>query len=108
MRKTVGKPPKGAEGVITRGKTARNRLRRVDTFALLYTGECLTAPNALFVDLGYGEEAITTLESAQRFRKVNAPLPVVGVTTTASRTPGAPRNADSISPSSTRKPRTLT
>jgi hypothetical protein len=79
MKKTVGKPPKGAEGVITRGKTARNRLRRVDTFALLYTRECLTASNALFLDLGYGEEAITTLESAQRFRKVNPQLPVVGV-----------------------------
>lgn len=79
MKKTVGKPPKGAEGVITRGKTARNRLRRVDTFALLYAHDCLTAPNALFVDLGYGEEAITTLESAQRFRKVNAQLPVIGV-----------------------------
>ena len=79
MKKTVGKAPKGAEGVITRGKTARNRLRRVDTFTLLYARECLTAPNALFVDLGYGEEAITTFESAQRFHKVNAQLPVIGV-----------------------------
>lgn len=79
MRKTVGKPPKGVEGVITRGKTARNRLRRVDTFVLLYARECLTASGALFVDLGYGEEATTTLESAQRFRKVNPNLPVVGV-----------------------------
>jgi hypothetical protein len=79
MKKTVGKPPKGAEGVITRGKTARNRLRRVDTFVLLYARECLTTASALFVDLGYGEEAITTLESAQRFRKVNPYLPVVGV-----------------------------
>ena len=79
MKKTVGNPPNGAEGVITRGKTARNRLRRVDTFALLYARECLTSPNALFVDLGYGEEAITTLESAQRFRKVNVQLPVIGV-----------------------------
>jgi len=79
MKKTVGKPPKGAEGVITRGKTARNRLRRVDTFVLLYARECLTESNAVFVDLGYGEEAITTLESAQRFRKVNTQLRVVGV-----------------------------
>ncbi|HET59219.1 MAG TPA: class I SAM-dependent methyltransferase, partial [Chloroflexi bacterium] len=79
MKKTVGKPPKGTQGVITRGKTAHNRLRRVDTFVLLYARECLTSPDALFVDLGYGEEAITTLESAQRFRKVNGRLPVVGV-----------------------------
>jgi hypothetical protein len=79
MKKTVGKPPKGVEGVITRGKTARNRLRRVDTFVLLYARECLTTASALFVDLGYGEEAITTLESAQRFRKENPNLPVIGV-----------------------------
>jgi len=78
MKKTVGKPPKGTEGVITRGKTAHNRLRRVDTFVLLYARECLTSSNALFVDLGYGEEAITTLESGQRFRKVNAQLQVIG------------------------------
>jgi hypothetical protein len=34
---------------------------------------------ALFVDLGYGVEAITTLESAERFRKWNSSLPVLGV-----------------------------
>ena len=35
--------------------------------------------HALFVDLGYGAEATTTLESAQRFRKLNPLLPVLGV-----------------------------
>ncbi len=34
---------------------------------------------ALFVDLGYGAEAITTLESAERFQRVNPLLPVLGV-----------------------------
>ncbi len=34
---------------------------------------------ALFVDLGYGVEATTTLESAERFRKWNPSLPVLGV-----------------------------
>jgi hypothetical protein len=35
--------------------------------------------HALFVDLGYGAEATTTLESAARFRKFNPKLPVLGV-----------------------------
>jgi hypothetical protein len=34
---------------------------------------------ALFVDLGFGAEATTTLESAERFRKWNPSLPVLGV-----------------------------
>ena len=34
---------------------------------------------ALFVDLGFGAEPITTLESAERFRRLNPGLPVLGV-----------------------------
>lgn len=77
-------PPKKPQGQITRGKTARNRLRQVDHFMLLYEPGLLTRSdgefeNALFVDLGYGAEAITTLESAQRFRRLNPGLPVLGI-----------------------------
>ena len=79
MNKDVGEAPKGAEGVITRGKTAKNRLRRVDTFLLQYAKELLTRTDALYVDLGYGAEPTTTLESAQRFHQVNPQLPVLGV-----------------------------
>lgn len=79
MNKDVGKAPKGAEGVITRGKTAKNRLRRVDTFVMQYAPELLKKPDSLYVDLGYGEEAHTTLESAHRFRQINPLLPVIGV-----------------------------
>ena len=35
--------------------------------------------HALFVDLGYGFDARTTLESAARFRRVNPDLPILGV-----------------------------
>src|SRR5215216_345119 len=86
-------------GHPTRGKTASNRLRRVDNFILLYEPSLLTgtdwlpAPpftsnkqnekggvtNSMFVDLGYGFEARTTLESALRFRTVNPELPILGV-----------------------------
>jgi hypothetical protein len=75
---------KKPEGLPTRGKTARNRLRQVDHFMLLYDPGLLTRrdgafDDALFVDLGYGAEPFTALESAERFRKLNPGLKVLGV-----------------------------
>lgn len=89
---------KKPEGQLTRGKTASNRLRRVDNFILLYEPALLTrtddlfAPrhplnqderrgvgDSMFVDLGYGFDARTTLESAARFRRVNPDLKILGV-----------------------------
>lgn len=72
------------DGQTTRGKTARNRLRRVDTFLLLYDRALIStqAPpfdRAYYVDLGFGAEPITTLESARRLRAVNPVLPVLGI-----------------------------
>lgn len=79
--KPVSKKP---EGQPTRGKTADNRLRRVDNFILLYEPALLTRTDglfsdSLFVDLGYGFDARTTLESAARFRRVNPNLNILGV-----------------------------
>src|SRR5436190_10827024 len=75
---------KKPEGQPTRGKTASNRLRRVDNFILLYEPALLTRTDdlfadSLFVDLGYGFDARTTLESAERFRRVNPNLKILGV-----------------------------
>ncbi len=75
---------KKPEGQPTRGKTASNRLRRVDNFILLYEPSLLTRtdglfPVSIFVDLGYGFDARTTLESASRFRRVNPDLRILGV-----------------------------
>jgi len=72
------------QGQPTRGKTASNRLRRVDNFILLYNESLLTRTDGLFadsmfVDLGYGFDARTTLESAERFRRVNPNLKILGV-----------------------------
>jgi len=72
------------QGQITRGKTARNRLRRVDNFLCLYDPALIRQPDppgqtSWFVDLGYGEEAFTALESAERLRRLNPALPVLGV-----------------------------
>ena len=71
-------------GQPTRGKTASNRLRRVDNFILLYEPSLLTRTDglfaeSLFVDLGYGFDPRTTLESAARFRKLNPNLNILGV-----------------------------
>jgi hypothetical protein len=72
------------QGQPTRGKTAANRLRRVDTFFLLYDPFLLRRQDggfasAWFVDLGYGAEPVTTLESAARLGRVNPSLPILGV-----------------------------
>ncbi|MGE5249010.1 MAG: methylase [Bacteroidota bacterium] len=72
------------EGLPTRGKTSSNRLRRVDNFILLYEPSLLVRSDgpfadALFVDLGYGFDPRTTLESASRFRRLNPALPILGV-----------------------------
>ena len=80
MKRASQKP----EGKPTRGKTADNRLRRVDNFVLLYESSLLTRTDglfadSLFVDLGYGFDARTTLESAARFRRVNPNLKILGV-----------------------------
>ena len=72
------------QGQPTRGKTAANRLRRVDTFRLRYDPGLIARRDgpyarAFFVDLGYGFEPVTTLESVARLRVVNPTLPVLGV-----------------------------
>lgn len=89
MKRVLNKKP---EGQPTRGKTADNRLRRVDNFILLYEPSLLTRTTStvlspgddlfadpLFVDLGYGFDPRTTLESARRFRRVNPELKILGV-----------------------------
>ena len=80
LKPTSRKP----EGQATRGKTAPNRLRRVDNFLLKYAPRLIRRTDGLyqkafFVDLGYGYKPITTLESASRLRRLNPRLPVLGV-----------------------------
>lgn len=83
MRKPSPQPGQ-PEGQITRGKTAPNRLRRMDHFLAAYDPGLISRRDgdferAFYVDLGYGSEPITTLESASRLRKLNQDLPVLGV-----------------------------
>ena len=80
MKKTAVYKPQGHQ---TRGKTARNRLRRTDIFMLLTEGPLIRMQDepgrpSFYVDLGYGFEPFTTLEAADRLRVQNPNLPVLG------------------------------
>jgi len=87
------------QGQPTRGKTASNRLRRVDNFILLYEPSLLTRTDdlfadSMFIDLGYGFDPRTTLESAERFRRVNQNLKILGVEIDKERVEAALPHAD--------------
>src|SRR5215218_3855080 len=77
-------PSRRPQGQPTRGKTASNRLRRVDIFMMKYDPHLFRRSDglfeqALFVDLGYGGTPATTLESLARLRTLNPNLPILGV-----------------------------
>jgi hypothetical protein len=68
------------EGTITRGKTAPNRLRRVDRWIVRVHGPRLRRQERpLVVDLGYGASPVTTVELFDRLRAVHPRVEVVGV-----------------------------
>ncbi|CAM2983766.1 class I SAM-dependent methyltransferase [Prescottella defluvii] len=69
-------------GVITRGTTGINRLRRSDRWLVhspVVTRMLRDAPDPLVVDLGYGAMPVTTLEMAARLRTVRPDVRVVGL-----------------------------
>ncbi|ANM31560.1 hypothetical protein ABI59_21325 [Acidobacteria bacterium Mor1] len=82
------------QGKATRGKTANNRLRRVDRFLHGYDPALIKRVDdayaqALFVDLGYGRTPVTTLESARWLRRLHPGLGVLGVEIDAERVAAA-------------------
>lgn len=64
-------------GRITRGTTGTNRLRRIDRYLTTLPQVRTTAP--LVVDLGYGAKPWTTLELAERLRRVAPDVRVLGL-----------------------------
>lgn len=70
-------------GHATRGKTAAQRLRRLDRWIRAHHEGLLRRQgdwrDAAFVDLGYGANPTTTLEAARCFRRVAPDLLVVGL-----------------------------
>jgi hypothetical protein len=69
---------RGRVGQPTRGKTARNRLRRTDTW-VARDGVLRTTHAPLYVDVGYGAEPSTTVETWRRLAGLTPGLRVVGV-----------------------------
>ena len=89
------------QGQMTRGKTARNRLRRSDIFMLLTEGPLIRMQDepgkpSFYVDLGYGFEPFTTLETAERLRSQNPRLQVLGVEIDPERVKAAEPFADEL------------
>jgi hypothetical protein len=72
----VGTKPAGQ---VTRGKTAPNRLRLVDTYVLVAHGDVVRGLAGPVVDLGFGEVPVTTVELFSRLRRLNGRVEVVGV-----------------------------
>lgn len=68
-------------GVVTRGTTNPNRLRRVDNWIVATCGDLLrTADDPLVVDLGYGATPVTTIELRARLATAVRPdIRVVGL-----------------------------
>jgi hypothetical protein len=67
-------------GVVTRGTTNPNRLRRVDRWlAGPQAWRLRRVADPLVVDLGYGASGVTTLELRDRLRVVRRDVEVVGV-----------------------------
>lgn len=68
-------------GVITRGTTGVNRLRKCDRW-VFYTPTLhatLRQPGALALDVGYGASYTTTVEWARWLRKINPSIKVTGL-----------------------------
>lgn len=66
-------------GQPTRGKTALNRLRQVDTYIALTHSICLSGTSPLVVDVGYGAQAWTAIEMWERWLPFNPRLRLLGV-----------------------------
>ncbi len=82
-------------GVVTRGTTNPNRLRRVDNWIAAHLGGLLTsAPAPLVVDLGYGASPVTTLELRDRLALRCPGLRVVGLEIDPARVSAAQPFAD--------------
>jgi len=82
-------------GVVTRGTTHPNRLRRVDRWiAHALARELRAAPDPVVVDLGYGAEAWTARDLRDRLRAVRPDVEVVGIEIDPARVAAAAPYAD--------------
>jgi hypothetical protein len=89
-RRNAGRPV----GVVTRGTTTPNRLRRVDSWIVDRCAAALArADDPLVVDLGFGANPITAVELRSRLVAVRADVRVVGLEIDAVRVADAQSSA---------------
>jgi hypothetical protein len=88
--------PRRPQGIVTRGTTNPNRLRRVDNWIAAWCGDRLrAAADPLVVDLGYGASAVTTVELRARLAAAVRPdVRVVGLEIDPARVAAAQPAAD--------------
>jgi hypothetical protein len=88
--------PRRPRGVVTRGTTNPNRLRRVDNWIVAWCGSRLrAAADPLVVDLGYGAAPVTTVELRTRLAAAVRPdVRVVGLEIDPARVTAAAPAAD--------------
>ena len=73
-------PARRAQGIVTRGTTNPNRLRRVDRWlAGTQARRLRRAADPVVVDLGYGATPVTVVELLHRLSRVRADVEVIGV-----------------------------
>lgn len=70
---------KGRVGQKTKGLTCENRLRQTDTFICIEYNWLIKKKNAVFIDIGFGEYPITTIETYRRLSTINPTIKVIGV-----------------------------
>lgn len=75
----------GPPGQPTRGKTAPNRLRKTDVFLAVAYPELVRTSAGVYVDVGYGERPVTSIETLHRLRRLAPALRVIGVELDAER-----------------------
>lgn len=68
-----------------RGRTSAGRLRALDRYVVEFERELLLDSPGPFIDVGFGDEPLTTLASAQAFRAVRPDLEIIGVERDAER-----------------------
>lgn len=69
----------GAVGVVTRGTTARRRLRRLDAWLVDTHPGLVAVPGLLAVDLGFGAAPVTTVELHALVSRRNSSARVIGL-----------------------------
>ena len=79
----------GPDAHETRGKTAAQRLRRLDQFLMAFDSSVLQPKDSVVLDLGYGRIPVTTAEWFHRLRERFSHVRMIGIERDAERVQAA-------------------